>query len=277
MSKSQTLSVKQSQTDEYVEQIRRDGYCVVEGMVGADDLDRVRDDAIRVTHKDKRYQPELGGIAVAQDLINSSQVFAPFLVSPPLIAVIKALLGPLPRVNSASALVSYPSNQQGDWHTDWPYSDEFSEFMPTPYPDMTMHLSTLWMLTPFNSVTGGTRIIPGSHRWGDSPHHRENFDPFSTHPDEVQVEGEGGSALVWDTRAWHAIASNRSDEPRVAIAARYMPWWLNSNAQVNDSAERLSMMGETGRTDGFTRVKAEVFEALPDDVQSMFVNNIESK
>ena len=140
-----------------------------------------------------------------------------------------------------------------------------------------MHLSTLRMLTPVNSVTGGTRIIPGSHRWGDSPHHRENFDSFSTHPDEVQVEGEGGSALVWDTRGWHAIASNRGDEPRVAIAARYMPWWLNSNAQANDSPERLSMVGETDPTNGVTRVKAEVFEALPDDIKSVFVNNVESK
>ena len=275
MPKSQTLSVKRSQTDKYVEQIRRDGYCVVEGMIGAADLDRVRDDAIRVTHKDKRYRPELGGIAVAQDLINSSQVFAPFLVSPPLIAVIKALLGPLPRVTSASALVSYPGNEQGDWHTDWPYSVEFSDYMPTPYPDITMHLSTLWMLTPFNSMSGGTRIIPGSHRWGDSPNHREGFDPFSLHPDEVQVEGEAGSALVWDTRAWHAIASNRSGEPRVAIVARYIPWWLNSNPQINGTPERMSMLGEKGRTDGFTRVKAEVFEALPDDIKSVFVNNVE--
>ena len=267
--------MNRSQTDQYVEQIRRDGYCVIEGVIGAEDVVRVRDDAIAVTHQDKRYKPELGGIAVAQDLINSSQIFAPFLLSPPLIAVIKALLGPLPRVNSASALVSYPGNQQGDWHTDWPYSEEFKDYMPSPYPDLTMHVSTLWMLTSFDRMTGGTRIIPGSHRWGDSPQHREGFDPFSVHPDEVQVEGDAGSALVWDTRAWHAIASNRSEERRVAIAARYAPWWLNSNSQVNGTLERLNMMGENGRTDGFSRVKSEVFEALPDDIKSVFVNNVE--
>ncbi len=268
-------NLERRQIDEYVEQIRRDGYCVVENVIGADDVDSVRDDAIAVTHEDKRYQPELGGIAVAQDLINSSQVFAPFLLSPPLIGVIRALLGPLPRVNSASALVTYPGNQQGDWHTDWPYSDEFKDYMPTPYPDLTMHLSTLWMLTSFNRMTGGTRIIPGSHRWGDSPQHREGFDLFSMHPEEVQVEGEAGSALVWDTRAWHAIAPNRSDERRVAIAARYEPWWLNSNPQVNGTPERLSMMGETEPSHGFTRVRAEVYESLPEDIQSLFVNNVE--
>ena len=94
--------------------------------------------------------------------------------------------------------------------------------------------------------------------------------------DMYRIEGEAGSALVWDTRAWHAIASNLSDERRVAIAARYMPWWLNSNPQVNGTTERLSMMGENGRTDGFTRVNAEVFEALPDDLKSLFVNNVET-
>ena len=266
---------RQDLTSKYVEQIRSNGYCVVEGVIGADDLDRVRDDAIRATQVDKRYQPQEEGITAAQDLINTSQVFAPILISPPLIAVIKALLGPHPRVNSATALVTYPGNEQGDWHTDWPYNPKEPDHMPTPYQDMTMHLSTLWMLTAFNSETGGTRVIPASHRWGDSPSHREGFDPFSPHPGEVQVEGEAGSALVMDTRSWHAIAPNRSGEPRVAIVVRYMPWWLNSNPQVNGTAERMHMLGEKGRAGGFTRVRAEVFKALPAEIKSLFVNNVE--
>lgn len=270
-------SPQHKQTNKYVEQISRDGYCVVEGVIGADDLDRVREDVISVTHTDKRYRPDLGGVVAAQDLINSSEGFVPFLISPPLIAVIKALLGPHPRINSATALVTYPGNESGDWHTDWPYNPKVPDHLPTPYPDMTMHLSTLWMLTPFNTETGGTRIIPASHRWGDSPDHRAGFDPFSPHDDEVQIEGEAGSALVMDTRCWHAVAPNRSGERRVAIVARYMPWWLNSNPQINGTPERMSMMGEKGRTGGFTRVKAEVFAALPDDIKSLFVNNVESE
>ena len=133
----------QSRTDEYVQQICRDGYCVVEGVIGQNDVVRVRKDAVRTTHTDQDggYRPVLSGIAVAQDLINISQVFAPFLVSPPLIAVIEALLGEHAHVNSASALVTYPGNELGDWHTDWPYNPGTPDHLPTPYLDMTIHLS----------------------------------------------------------------------------------------------------------------------------------------
>ena len=32
--------------------------------------------------------------------------------------------------------------------------------IPAPYPDAIMHLSTIWMLTPFGPETGGTYITP---------------------------------------------------------------------------------------------------------------------
>ena len=47
-------SLQHKQTNKYVEQISRDGYFVVEGVIGADDLDRVREDLIIVTHTNKR-------------------------------------------------------------------------------------------------------------------------------------------------------------------------------------------------------------------------------
>lgn len=48
--------MKRSQTDMYVEQIRRDGYCVIENMIGADDVGRVRDDAMAVPDLEHRVR-----------------------------------------------------------------------------------------------------------------------------------------------------------------------------------------------------------------------------
>ena len=43
------------------------------------------------------------------------------------------------------------------------------------------------------------------------------------YPSEMQVKGAAGSVLIYDSRLWHAVASNQSDQPRVALIVRYGP------------------------------------------------------
>ena len=38
-------------------------------------------------------------------------------------------------------------------------------------------------------------------------------------------------------RSWHTAASNPSDQPRVAVVARYAPWWLTAEMGWGDGAQ----------------------------------------
>jgi hypothetical protein len=67
------------------------------------------------------------------------------------------------------------------------------------------------------------------------------------HPAEVQVCGEAGSVLVMDSRCWHATSAREHQrgehessggQPRVAVAVRYSPWWMNVEPLVPGGAER---------------------------------------
>eukprot|EP01047_Picozoa_sp_COSAG01_P012118 COSAG01_NODE_539_length_15749_cov_21.448307_12_plen_127_part_00 len=71
------------------------------------------------------------------------------------------------------------------------------------------------------------------------------------HPAEVQVCGEAGSVLVMDSRCWHATPAREAnqqrraerhessgEQPRVAVAVRYSPWWMNVEPLVPGGAER---------------------------------------
>ena len=262
-------------TETHVRQIQRQGFCVIPGVIPPDRIAPLRDEMVRVVTGDNLYRSGLTGVAIKENLINVTQAFALFLRSTPLISVIEALLGPHVRVNSASVIVTQSGNARGDWHVDWPFGQFTPGHMPAPYPDLVMHLSTIWMLTPFTTKTGGTSVVPGSHRWGDNPR-MDKADLFKPYPGEVQAEGEAGSVLVFDTRLWHAVAPNVSGEPRVALAVRYMPWWLNIHPQIAGSRERRRFTGKSSGDDGgFQRVKKEIFEALPDDLRALFVNNVE--
>lgn len=88
-----------------------------------------------------------------------------------------------------------------------------------------MHLSTIWMLTPFGTDNGGTFVVPGSHRAGCNPAagNMTTVDQDAPYPTEMQVTGDAGSVMVYDSRLWHAVAPNRADQPRVALSVRYGP------------------------------------------------------
>ena len=38
-------------------------------------------------------------------------------------------------------------------------------------------------------------------------------------------------------RSWHTAASNPSDQPRVAVVARFAPWWLTAEMGWGDGAQ----------------------------------------
>jgi Phytanoyl-CoA dioxygenase (PhyH) len=65
--------------------------------------------------------------------------------------------------------------------------------IPRPHPEVVVNV--MWPLQDFTVDNGGTRIVPGSHRWIDE------------RPDEgtptVTVEIPAGSALIYAGSVWH--------------------------------------------------------------------------
>ena len=59
------------------------------------------------------------------------------------------------------------------------------------YPDVVMHVTTLWLLSPFNEENGGTFIVPGSHRANNNPSGDNGIAPARPFPTEMQVTGAG--------------------------------------------------------------------------------------
>ena len=69
---------------------------------------------------------------------------------------------------------------------------------------------------------------------------------LKSYPTEMQATGAAGSVLILDSRTWHATAPNRTDKPRVGMAVRYAPWWLNLDVLMPGSDERARIVDETG-------------------------------
>ena len=167
-----------------------------------------------------------------------------------------------------------PNREDLDWrgfHSDWPHDltdRDLAGRVAQPFPDATMQLSVLWMLSPFGPETGGTWVVPRSHRDPLNPRMhqtpeglRERIDQFKPIRGEIQVVGPEGSALVMDSRIWHSTGANPSPEPRVAIITRYCPWWLSVEFG--------------GRNNAI--VPRETYEALPEAVKPLYRHRAEGE
>lgn len=264
-----------------VDQLRREGWCVLERIIPEDKIASVRTH-VQDAHKEalRDYEAAGGNIGFQTGpdgepgtcLIAYLPDFAPYLGDERLLAVAETIFGKHVRIAQTEFKTQAPDREDTDWrgfHSDWPHDltdRDHAGRVAQPFPDVTMQLSVLWMLSPFGPDNGGTWVVPRSHRDPHNPRmHQtpegleEHIDQFKSIPGEIQVSGPAGSALVMDSRIWHSAGANPDSEPRVAVITRYCPWWLSV---------------EFGRRNNAI-VPAATYEALPENVKPLFRHRAE--
>lgn len=252
------------------------GFCILEKVIPTAPCYEIRNRIIEAVERE-HLNYETGRMAsrnrvgFTPSIINHDQSFAAYLADSRVLAIVGRLLGENIRISFTSAIINYPGNERGGWHADWPFNQNNAGHLASPYPDTVMHVTTLWMLSPFERENGGTLIMPGSHRRSTNPTAVGGPDPLSVFPAEINITGSAGSVLVMDSRTWHATAANLDNEPRVALAVRYAPWWLNLEVLRPGSEDRQRMLDATGKTDNTVpSIRRDVWENLPSTVQTLY-------
>ena len=134
--------------------------------------------------------------------------------------------------------VQYRSRDNRGWHTDWPHDlsayggdkpEHNAGCIRQPFPDVTMCLVMIWYLTDVDENSGGTWVVPGSHRDRRNPRGpSDNINVAAPIPGEMQVTATAGSVYIQDSRSWHASPMhNPGGQDRVAVLNRWCPWWLS--------------------------------------------------
>jgi hypothetical protein len=109
---------------------------------------------------------------------------------------------------------------------------------PTPVP---LSINVMVALGDFEAEMGATRMVPGSHKRDIA----EAGEAVETIPAVL----EPGSAMVWESRVWHAQGASQSDNTRWSVATLYAVHFLkppeNFPAALHD--EVYSAMSEEER------------------------------
>ena len=271
---------------EIVHVIRLSGYCIVEDVIPASELPEIHRQVVaaQLAHNEESEAELLQtrarghrigtqGVGLLKQVVNATRCITPFLADPRILGVAEAFFGDFVRISCADCVINHPGTRRGYWHADWPWNGTNSTHVRAPYADVMMHLSSIWMLTPFTGTNGATLILPGSHRTGNNPAAGDidSFDQDAPHPDEQQATGSAGSVLLYDSRLWHAVAPNQSDSARVALVVRYAPWWLNLTPTMHGTPDHERMVVETGgKNYDAVPIRREVFDAMSDSVKPLF-------
>jgi len=149
-------------------------------------------------------------------LVARSQTFGSFVTHPLMLSVCDALLKPnclAYQVHATAGLVVGPGATVQVLHRE---EDPFN-FFKLPRPNMIV--ASMWAISDFTELNGGTHLVPGSHRWPADRAARDN--------EVVAAEMPAGSVLLWMGGTLHGAGANRSaDDWRYGVFLSYSLGWL---------------------------------------------------
>lgn len=270
----------------YVSQLRMEGWCLIEGVIPKDRVETIRGEVVAGHQRAIREYEAWGGSLAFQagpkgepgkNVVAYVPSLAAYFGDERVVGVAQAMLDPHVRIAQTEFKTREPQVTDLDrrgYHSDWPHDltdREQAGAVRMPFPDVTMGLTTLWILTPFSEKNGGTWVVPRSHRDlrnprshldpRNPPELHDDMDPTRSIPGEIQLSGPAGSAAMIDSRIWHSNASNPSDKSRVTVLTRFSPWWVS-----------LEFGGRNRAV-----VPREIYEGLPDAVKLLYRHRVEGE
>ncbi len=204
-------------------QLLDDGYCVVEGVLSREMLDRLRaaTDAL-LAQQDPERMRRARATGSMIPVVAPDPVFADLIAWPGTLVTLEGLGYPRPSFSDGWIISKPPKSPRLFWHYDWFSWEDARSYEPEP-----MQLFAMFYLVDTHVENGALRVITGSHVRHNpihdllgEPHSREltearNTDAveFTTLPDEVSLPVRAGDLVLGDARLLHAAHANESGAP----------------------------------------------------------------
>jgi ectoine hydroxylase-related dioxygenase (phytanoyl-CoA dioxygenase family) len=146
---------------------------------------------------------------IARCLLAYDDYFLKLATAPKIIALMEKLLGDYFTLLQQNAIINLPDmvSYQTSWHRDLIYQ----HFIPS----RPIAVSALMCLDDFSKETGGTHVLPGTHKLEKFP------SQAYVQRHEVAVNAKAGSAIVFDSMLFHRGGVNSSKHPRRGLNHLY--------------------------------------------------------
>ncbi len=203
----------EAQTKRDIEEMEERGFVVLERLLPEAYLDDLHAALEPYLRKELLGRNDFEGLRTQRvyALLAKSTVFNDLILHPRILALLDCLLLPHYLITALQAIKILPGETPQSFHFD-------DQFTWLPRPRAPLSYATIWAIDPFTPDNGATRVIPGSHRWGDET-------PAECTEAQI-VEMPPGSVVFFPSTLWHGGGANTSAEARLAISVQYCQPWL---------------------------------------------------
>lgn len=204
----------ESDIDLYVEEIRTNGFTIVEGILSQNELEVYRDKIDSIY----KLQAEAFGLDKLNALneknlcrmpLKYDDYFINIATNDIVLSIVKKFLGEYFILNLQNAIINTPNeiHHQSSWHRDLPYQNYV---ISNP-----LSINALFCIDNFSQETGGTIVVPYTHKAEILPSDRY----IEKHA--VTANAKAGSVIVFDSMLFHKAGYNSADIIRRAVNHQY--------------------------------------------------------
>ncbi|RYG42703.1 hypothetical protein EON79_18365 [bacterium] len=200
------------------------GFLVIPDALSPEELTKVRAAADRAeeTWRADPSRPGLRGATLEQLQcpIEYDEALLELLWHPKVFPLVREAVGDDAMMIDNDYFMTPPKTPRthADWHHD--------VGMPgVHHPLSTMMVKVFFLLSDVNDDSGGTAMIPGSHRFPMNFRFPKVDNPKDM-PGAIQMRGKAGTAYMFNGRVYHAAVNNDSDRPRKVLIYNYGHFWM---------------------------------------------------
>lgn len=198
----------------HIENIAIRGYALLENVISKDDCKIISDkldfleESQRKEYGIQRLQ-EIHEIGIVRAPMEKDDYFMNLILNPSVFGLVSSIIRDTAILHLQNGVILEPEvkHGQGHFHRDLTFLNFIS--------DKVLSLSALWVIDDFNSETGGTWVVPFTHKLSDWP-----SDEYLER-NAVQITAEAGSVIVFDSMLIHKGGSNKSNKRRRAVNHMY--------------------------------------------------------
>lgn len=220
-----------TETDKSVEEICIAGYSIVPGVLSESELEIIRhklDEVYDLQVKEvggEEHLREMNDAHIVRLLLAYDEYFLTLATNPNVLAIVERLLGDYFIIAQQNGIINPPGleNYQISWHRDLSYQ----HFVST----RPLAISALFCIDDFSKETGGTHVLPGSHK--SEPFPSQDF----VEKNQYCVTAKAGSVLVFDSMLYHRAGSNRSSFKRRALNHLYTLPFLKQQISIPEALQ----------------------------------------
>ncbi len=215
-----------------LEEVQKNGYVIIEGLLSDTELELIRNDATPFLNNAGRNNFEGIKTQRVYNVLEKTRAIDSLVVHPRITGLLNHIFQPNYLLSQAQIINILPGEDAQTLHYD-------DGFYAVSRPRAAFGAAAIWAIDDFTEDNGATVLVPESHLYGE--------EIITDRSKTIAAVMPAGSALFFLGTTWHGGGSNQSELSRLAATCQYCEPWLRpqENFFLELSQETLNTIPES--------------------------------